>query len=377
MADPSWEIVYPRGVAGREGTARLRRYLMPVLVPASWAYYGVSGAVRAARTAAAPAPLARAMKVVSVGNLEAGGSGKTPLAMELVSRVAADAGRPVYVSRGYGSEAARLDVVTVVGPDSDERFSAPPGRGARFVHRDHPGLAGIVGDEGAMAAAQLPGVPLLFCRDKAAALEAAAWLFDPTHAIMDDAFQSWGVPRDVDIVVVDGARPFGSGWLLPAGTLREPPEALERADLVGAGGIECADDLERLRREIADKAGVDRPLFGFRRRIELGTDVREGAVAVLSGIGRPEVFESQVADAGANIAVAFRYPDHYCYRRSDIEWIVGEAQRRGAGVILTTAKDWVKVVGLEPPPGRFDTVRLSLELFGDGVLDEVTKKAAN
>jgi len=376
MADPAWEIVYPRGVVGREGRERYRRYLMPVLVPASWAYYGVSGAVRGSRTAVA-SKQRTAMKVVSVGNLEVGGSGKTPLTMELVSRVVAGGGSPVYVSRGYGGEAARLGVVTVVGPGSGERYSAPPDRGVRFVNRDHPGLATLVGDEGAVVARRLPGVPLLFCRDKGAALEAADRLFEPTHAVMDDAFQSWGVPRDVDVVVVDGARPFGSGWLLPAGTLREPPEALERADVVGAGGIECADDLERVRREIADKAGVDRPLFGFRRRIEFGTEALKGAVAVLSGIGRPEVFERQVAGTGADVVVAFRYPDHYRYRRRDIEWIVGAALGRGADVILTTAKDWVKVAGLDPPPGRFETVRLSLELFGDDVLDEVTKKAAD
>jgi tetraacyldisaccharide-1-P 4'-kinase len=131
MADPAWEVVYPRGVAGFEGAARLRRYLMPVLVPASWAYHGVSGAVRGARTAVEPSLSPASMRVLSVGNLEAGGSGKTPLAMELVSRILSRGGRPVYVSRGYGGEAERLDVVTVVGPDSDETFSAPPGGGAR------------------------------------------------------------------------------------------------------------------------------------------------------------------------------------------------------------------------------------------------------
>ena len=205
-----WEVVYPPGVRTVHAGDRRRDWLLPVLVPASWLYQAASNAVRSVRSAGARrAP--DGLCVVSVGNLEVGGSGKTPLSMHLVAGIAAAGGRPVYVSRGFGGIAERIDVVTVVPGTSDE---APITRhaGVRGLRRGMAGLSAEVGDEGAMVARRLPEVPLLFCRDKWRALDLAAKTLNPTHAVMDDAFQSWGVPRDIDIVLVDGGRPIGDGW---------------------------------------------------------------------------------------------------------------------------------------------------------------------
>jgi tetraacyldisaccharide 4'-kinase len=224
-----------------------------------------------------------------------------------------------------------------------------------------------------MVALRTPEVPLLFCRDKAAALEVAASLYRPTHAVLDDASQSWGVRRDVDIVVVDGSRPFGSGWLLPAGRLREPPEALERADVWGI----TVDDPHRLpsaRKAIAAGAGVDRPSFGICRRLRL--DFADGTVVVaLSGIARPEPFERQVASAGAVVAASIRFPDHHRYTGGDVAWILEQARARGADTVVTTEKDWVKLARFDPPPGRFGVARLSLEFVGGNPLDHIKKAA--
>jgi tetraacyldisaccharide 4'-kinase len=313
------------------------------------------------------------MIVVSVGNLVVGGGGKTPLAMKLIESVTAQGGSPVYVSRGFGGQAERLDLVTVVLPETGGRYSAVNRRGVRFLRGDDPRLASLVGDEGAMAAGRLPGVPLLFSRNKSEALEAAAKLFAPTHAVMDDAFQSWGVPRDVDVVVVDGAKPFGNGWLLPAGRLREPPEALDRADVIGIG-VEDGQQLSLARDTIASRAGVQRPSFGIRRRIQV--DAAAGApVAVLSGIGRPDAFERQITDAGAVVEVSFRFPDHHRYTGRDVAWILEQSESRGVDVVLTTEKDWAKLSRLDPPQGRFGIARLSLEFIDGNPLDYIKKAA--
>jgi tetraacyldisaccharide-1-P 4'-kinase len=347
--------------------------MMPVLLPASWAYQVVSNAVRSARaTSAASTP--EDTLVVSIGNLVVGGSGKTPLAMALAESIAANGGRPVYISRGFGAEAERLDVVTVVEPAGGAaRFSSAVPGGVRYLRADNDRLAALVGDEGAMAAGRLPGVPLLFCRDKSAALGAAA-MFSPTHAIMDDAFQSWGVPRDVDLVVVDASEPFDDGWSLPAGRLREPPEALERADVVGVVGVGDEADLLRVRAQIGARAGVNPPTFGMRRRLQFETDGRE-PIAVLSGIGRPGAFERQVAASGVRVGASFRFPDHHRYTARDVEWVVREADARGIALVLTTEKDWVKLSALAPPGGRFGVARLSLEFIGGHPLDIIEKAA--
>jgi tetraacyldisaccharide 4'-kinase len=379
--EPQWpKVLYPPGVRAAAGAGDgLRRWLMPVLVPASWLYQGVSSAVRSSR-AADPRPGPAGVRVVSVGNLEVGGGGKTPLAMKLAEELVAVGARPVYVSRGFGGEAGRLGVVTVVPAASgDDSGALPPG--VRYLRRGGARLAALAGDEGAMVAHRLPDIPLLFCPDKSRALEAAASMFTPTHAVMDDAFQSWGVPRDVDVVVVDGLRPFADGWCLPAGRLREPPEALARADYVGFGGVEDEEQLSRALEKVQWAAGVTRPSFGIRRRIEV-VPAGEGRprvdadeTAALSAIARPEAFERQLTASGLCVAAAIRYPDHHAYTARDLEWIVGVADRLRIESVVTTEKDWAKLRGLDPPAGRFRIALLSLELFGDDPLADIKKAA--
>jgi len=376
-----WEVVYPPGVRTVHAGDRRRDWLLPVLVPASWLYQAASNAVRSVRSAGArraPDDLC----VVSVGNLEVGGSGKTPLSMHLVAGIAAAGGRPVYVSRGFGGIAERIDVVTVVPGTSDE---TPITRhaGVRGLRRGMAGLSAEVGDEGAMVARRLPEVPLLFCRDKWRALDLAAKTLNPTHAVMDDAFQSWGVPRDIDIVLVDGGRPIGAGWLLPAGRLREPVEALERADIVGVTLVEDEAGLAAAHESIARAAGVRIPAFGIRRRIDVDWNGEEGwengrdSYAALSAIGQPELFEAHLARERQGLTLSFRYPDHHRYRASDLDWIVREAEKRGIDTVVTTEKDWSKLSDLGAPRELFAVARLKLELFGEDPMAHILKKAAD
>ena len=158
---------------------------------------------------------------------------------------------------------------------------------------------------------------------------------------------------------------------MPAGRLREPPEALERADVIGIG-VDDRQQLLRAREMIAARAGVERPSFGIRRRIQV--DGADGSpVAVLSGIGRPDAFERQIADAGAAVEVSFRFPDHHRYTDGDVKWILEQAGVRGVGVVLTTEKDWAKLSRLDPPRGRFGLARLSLEFIDGNPLDYIKK----
>lgn len=369
--------MYPTGVRAARLDRRPARFLLPVLVPASWIYQSLSNAVRSARSAdVGEAP--EGVRVVSVGNLEVGGSGKTPLAMYLIEAVAAAGGKPVYISRGFGGVCERLDVATVV--PGTNTVAPGPARGVRYLGRRAPRLTAQIGDEGAMVAHRLPDVPLVFCRDKRRALDVAAEFCSPTHAVLDDAFQSWGVPRDVDIVLVDGERPLGGRWLLPAGRLREPPEALERSDFVGVNGVEDDVQLDRVGNALKS-IGIRKPLFGIRRRTvvvpadpNVPSETDEPSAA-LSAIGRAEAFERQVAAAVSGLSLSFRFPDHHRYDRRDVDWILEEAGRRGIERLVTTEKDWVKLAELDPPRNRFTVARLALELFGADPISRIQKAA--
>lgn len=349
MAEPGYDIVYPRGGAHRAAQASvdLRRRLRPLLAPAAWIYAVVSDTARRVRSLerrAAP----DGVRVISVGNLEAGGSGKTPLCIHLLEQLAA-AGHPVaYVSRGYRSRAERFDGVTLVG-----RHASAPG-GVRWLRRDAPGLCAEIGDEGVVVADRVPVARLAFSRDKARAVELLAPVVAGGYIILDDAFQTWGVGRDIDVVLVDPRRPFGDGWLLPAGSLREEPGALARADVVVLGGAAGAERVADVRASIRRLTGRDVPCGVMTREVDPGIVPGTPVVAV-SAIARPEAFERSLVDCGVTVAAALRYPDHHRYTSADVDAIASVCNGRRC---VVTEKDWVKLRELGCSGPEFAVARL-------------------
>jgi tetraacyldisaccharide 4'-kinase len=348
MADGGYQILYPRG--RRASRTALQRSLRPVLVPVSWLYAALGDTARRLRALERP-PTPPDVTVISVGNLEVGGSGKTPLCIHLLERAIA-AGKPAaYVSRGYGGRAERFDGVTVVGhwPGDPERVRWLPG--------DATDLAAEVGDEGAVVSARAPRALLAFSRDKAAAVDLVAQALRGGVVVLDDAFQSWGVGRDVDVVLLDSAHPFGDGWLLPAGSLREAPEALSRADVVvlnGAGDESAVADVRsRLRRV----SGRDIPCAVMTRRVEPGVAAGE-CVVTASAIARPQAFEQSVVAQGVAIETALRFPDHHRFVPEDVKAIRDACAGRCRCVV--TEKDWVKLRELGCSEPEFAIARLDV-----------------
>lgn len=258
------EIVRPRGGA-YAGVERGASPANRALVPLSWLYGCAIACARRGRLRES-AEAASSATVISVGNIEAGGTGKTPFSMFLIEKLHGAGYAPVYISRGYAGAAGRLDTVSIVLPEETRRCP-PVMPGVRYVARTNPGLYREIGDEGAVVAGRLPRIPLFFSKDKRSALEIACGHFSPSHVILDDAFQSWSIPRDIDIVLLDPLRPFGSGRLLPAGLLREKPSALKRADAIGLIGEAGPEDVERIRIMVRRAIGAERPVFAARRAI--------------------------------------------------------------------------------------------------------------
>lgn len=340
-------------LAGGGGPAPLGR-----LLAAASRLYGAY--MRRRRTAIRRLPL----PVVSIGNLTVGGTGKTPLAVDLARRVRALGLSPAVVSRGYRG--------------GGERRGAVVSDGCRLLQGPQ-----AAGDEPYLIACLLPGVPVVVGRDRCRAGRLAWELFRPDVLILDDGFQHRRLGRDLDLLLLDWRRPFGSGRLLPAGELREPPEALARADAVvvtrapadaralaspAAGRIlaACARGpvffCRHRPRAAALPGGAALPPSEFPRAPVPPEWLGRRAFA-FSGIARNEEFPPTAAALGFQPAGALAFPDHHRYRPRDVAAILAAARAAGAELLLTTEKDYARLVGF--PAWPLDRVVIGVDIaFG-------------
>ena len=275
-----------------------------------------------------------AAKVVCIGNLTTGGTGKTPAAI-LAAETLRERGQSVAIlSRGYGRR-RQGSKVTVLLDD------APP-----------PWTE--CGDEPWMMQHALRGrgVPILVSPDRAKAGEEAVTFYHSRVLILDDGFQHFKLRRDLDIVLVNATDPFGGGRLLPLGDLREPLSALKRAGLVmlthaDRAGAEALSAIKRNIRAFNPEAPIieaaHRPEFLLDLRTEeklaLGR-LKGREVVALSALADPASFESQLTALGATLAQRWRYPDHHPYTLAEIRAV--DRLRRGLPV-LTTFKDFTRL----------------------------------
>jgi tetraacyldisaccharide 4'-kinase len=304
--------------------------LAALLAPAG-RLYALAGRLRRALVR----PARAACPVICVGNLTAGGSGKTPTALALAERLVALGRRPVFLTRGYGGRER--------GP-----LRVDPAR--------HDALA--VGDEPLLLAARAPTV---VARDRAAGARLAATLGDVI--VMDDGFQNPGLAKDLALLVFDGGAGLGNGRCIPAGPLREGlAEGLARAQgcvLIGADATGLAARLSALPLLRASLEPAARDLAGRR-------------VLAFAGIGRPEKLFATLRDLGAELVATRGFPDHHPYGAAELAALRAEAAAAGA-VLVTTAKDLARL----PPAERQGVTALAVRLvFADrDALDRLLRGA--
>lgn len=297
---------------------------------ASWAYGTAVAARRAAYRVRLLPRITIPCRVVSVGNLTAGGTGKTPCVIFL-ARLLRDRGwRPAVLLRGYG----RTGGAGLLVASSGQGLLVPPAE---------------AGDEASLLAQALPGVPIILGADRVWAATLALSNYGADLCILDDGYQHLRLRRDLDILLVDAQSPLGGGALLPRGLLRERPEAAGRADLVILTRTDQARNLDwveegirRLNRRAPLLRAVHRPVALLRlgdRAVLEPSALAGQAVAALSAIGNPEAFEATLRGLGASVAAAFRFPDHHRFRDEDLERAGREARGAGAALLVTTAKD--------------------------------------
>ena len=287
--------------------------------------------------------------VISIGNLAVGGRAKTPLAALVAARLRDLGERPSILSRGYGRRDAADGVVVVRDP-----------RGIR-ADLDR------AGDEPLMLARRLDGVAVLVSSSRYLAGRLAEHHFGCTVHVLDDGFQHFDLHRDADIVAIARAdldRPL----TLPAGRLREPLDAAAAAD-----AIVLLDDAAG-----EDRIGVDRPMWRARRRTEaarfadgLGTtpSPADGPVVAVAGIADPAAFFGDLQLAGWTIARALPFRDHHRYTAADLARMIAAMRESGARAIVTTEKDFVRLLRFRPFSVPVGYVPMTVDLEPAGALD--------
>jgi tetraacyldisaccharide 4'-kinase len=259
--------------------------------------YGLSVALKA-RFAR---PFDAGLPVICVGNLTAGGSGKTPVAIAIAERLRAKGHKPFFLTRGYGGSE----------------------RGPAMAVRAHS--AAQMGDEALLLAR---AAPTIVARDRAAGARLAKEK-GATVLVMDDGHQNFALRKNLSLVVVDAETGFGNGFQIPAGPLREPvAQGLARANaviLMGSG--------------MPDLGGFSRPVLRAHLKVD-GEAFAGKTVFAFAGIGRPEKFVASLEDSGAEVVGSCFFPDHHPYTEEEIvqlKAIAGQAQ------LVTTEKDFVRL----------------------------------
>lgn len=281
------------------------------------------------------------VRVISAGNISAGGTGKTPL-VAYIARILADRGEKVCIlTRGYGRIDAKKRVLVTDGKqiNSDAKHS---------------------GDEPFELANKLLGKAIIIAdADRVAAASWARRKFGVTVFLLDDGFQHRKVGRGLDIVCIDATDDFKDAKMLPEGRLREPLSGLKRAGAVVITRANLVADISNLRLEIST-FNDDAPVFIAKNKISnilrledfhaksqrspSKFEVRKAFA--FCGIGNPNNFFDQLQQEKMNITGTKAFRDHHIYTQSDVADIEKKARETSSAILLTTAKDAVKLSSL-------------------------------
>jgi tetraacyldisaccharide 4'-kinase len=254
-------------------------------------------------------------RVISIGNITWGGTGKTPLVIKIARELSEGGKKVAVLTRGYGR------------------------------------------DEIKEMRKNLPNVPVIVGRDRVHSAKEAIAKHQSEVLLLDDGFQHLRLERDLDVVMLNAAEPFGPGGLIPMGTLREPLENLARADLfvlskcdVGSKNVHwIRQKLNAIKPNALIFEAVHKPVAlkdPVRGRTLAPQELRGRRIAALSGIGDPYSFEKTAEMLGAEVAFAARYEDHHAFSMDDLLSFVRKARHMGLKETVTTEKDYMRLEAL-------------------------------
>jgi len=289
-------------------------------------------------------------RVISIGNLTLGGTGKTPAVISLAREAQKRGWKACILTRGYRGKAPGPCFVS---------------NGETLLLNEHQ-----AGDEALLIAGKLQGVPVVKGKDRYRsgmfALSSLPANRSPDLFILDDGFQHWMLSRDKDVLLVDGTNPFGNRRLFPLGPLREPVKEAGRADIIVITKVETGKGIgkgeereekkqnmqERLTEEL-QRLNPRAPVFHAGHRTTGFLSAR-GEMYPLEwgvgkeffgfcGIGSPRSFEKSLIASGLRLNGLKAFRDHYRYSQADIDGIIREAEKKSAEWIVTTEKDIMRL----------------------------------
>jgi tetraacyldisaccharide 4'-kinase len=275
--------------------------------------------------------------VISVGNLTAGGTGKTPLVVWLCTIMRKRQRHCAILTRGYKTQKGQLS------------------------------------DEPAVLAARCPDVNVVVNPDRVAGAKHAISEYHAEVLLLDDGFQHRQLARDVDIVTIDATAPFGYGRLLPAGLLREPVAGLRRADAVvitrcdqvsEKGLAQIEGQVRRIHPDMVIATAIHAPVSAATcGGEEIGLEELRGKrVYAFCGLGNPEAFFDTVCHIGCVLAECRSFDDHHAYTSDCLSEIRRRAGECNVDYIVTTQKDWTKIAGLITPENDPPMAYLAIEM---------------
>lgn len=276
-------------------------------------------------------------KVISVGNITLGGTGKTPFVCLLAEMIKAQGYRVAILSRGYKGS-----------------FSGPAG----IVSDGHKILMDPqqAGDEPFLLAEKVKDVPVVVGKKRWLSGQFALRRFQSEVIILDDGYQHLSLKRDLNLLLIDSSSPFGNGHLFPRGVLREPAGQVSRADAVILTKTGQSDNINKLKMNLERTIG-ERAIFQVDYAPEgirvYGTGkflppgyLKGKKVLAFSGVAKPESFRKTLNKLNADIAELLAFPDHHWYGPEDGEKLYNKASAMGVEALVTTEKDLIRVKNL-------------------------------
>ncbi len=291
-------------------------------------------------------------KVISVGNITLGGTGKTPLVIYLAEKLKGKNEKVAILTRGYKRKKKEMVELTQKTKDKISWEDA--------------------GDEPYLLAKRLSDVSILVTKHRCRSGDYVVEKHNAQFLLLDDGFQHLKLFRDLDIVVIDSVNPFGSGRLLPAGILREPLTSLKRANVLVLTKTDQGshkDELIRRLNQLNPKAPIVESVYRIRSVEKLfeGSainfkELENKKALAFSGIGNPKSFESSLKQLKILILKHRRFPDHFPYRKENIFSLTQEAERIGADIIITTEKDSVRIPFINRMQIPFYVLKIDLKI---------------
>jgi tetraacyldisaccharide 4'-kinase len=294
--------------------------------------------------------------VVSIGNMTVGGTGKTPMVAHVAGLLKKLGHNVAVVSRGYGGHSQRSGGVVSDGKTTFMKMEAS-------------------GDEPQLLASKLKGIPVLVSKDRYQVGMRSINEFGSSVLVLDDAFQHLPLKRDLNLLLLDSARPFGNGHCLPRGTLREPVEQMKRASALILTRWPGKGNLTRVSPVIETHA-EGRPVFrcmhvpdglfmaGRREPVDLQALKRQ-KLFLFSGIGRNDTFRETVSGLEGSVVGYLSYRDHHRYSQKDVRLIWQRARDLKADKIITTEKDYVNIQTQIPSVPQLFVLTISISFEDD------------